>query len=195
MPHHRPWRLTWYLTVVHACWSVATATNILLVECRWKKDGYNSVATLTEMSLHQTWLLILCHSQICLLVQSTLSDMHAGLIYSDTRVCKVLLHQARHLVWTCLQVRCRFYGFVKLVSYHPGRHLELYQIMSVASVASLWCYKDDVCNLRISKISICINIPGVCLYQGTFSYIFRKKLTFWWPFCLFSYILFYFVRS
>ena len=91
-------RLAWYLTIGHACWSVATATNILLVECRWKKVGYNSVATLTEAWLHQTWLLILCHSQICLLVQSTLLDMHAGLIYSDTCVCKVLLHQARHLV-------------------------------------------------------------------------------------------------
>ena len=30
-------------------------------------------------------------------VQS-LSDMHAGFIYSDTRVCKVLLHQTRILV-------------------------------------------------------------------------------------------------
>ena len=27
----------------------------------------------------------------------TLSDMHAGFIYSDMRVCKVLLYQARHL--------------------------------------------------------------------------------------------------
>ena len=29
---------------------------------------------------------------------ATLSDMHAGLIYSNRRDCKVLLYQARHLV-------------------------------------------------------------------------------------------------
>ena len=32
------------------------------------------------------------------LYSATLSDMHAGLIYSGTRVCKVLLHQARIMV-------------------------------------------------------------------------------------------------
>ena len=26
------------LTIGYACWSIATASNILLVECRWKKD-------------------------------------------------------------------------------------------------------------------------------------------------------------
>ena len=40
-----------------------------LVECRRKWDGYKSGATLTEVPLHQTCLLIWCHSQICLLVQ------------------------------------------------------------------------------------------------------------------------------
>ena len=39
-----------------------------LVECRRKRDGYKSGATLTEVPLHQTCLLIWCHSQICLLV-------------------------------------------------------------------------------------------------------------------------------
>ena len=29
---------------------------------------------------------------------ATLPEMHAWFIYSDTRVCKVLLYQARHLV-------------------------------------------------------------------------------------------------
>ena len=28
----------------HSCWSVATATNILLVKCIWKKAGYKSGA-------------------------------------------------------------------------------------------------------------------------------------------------------
>ena len=32
-------------------------------------------------------------SNACL-YSATLSDMHAGFIYSDTYVCKVLLHQA-----------------------------------------------------------------------------------------------------
>ena len=40
-----------------------------LVECRGKRDGYKFGATLTEMPLHQTCLLIGYHSQICLLVQ------------------------------------------------------------------------------------------------------------------------------
>ena len=38
------------------------------------------------------------HSIYACLNSTTLSDMHAVFIYSDTRVCKVLLHQARNLV-------------------------------------------------------------------------------------------------
>ena len=37
--HCRPCLLALYLTKGQACWSIATATNILLVKCRWKKDG------------------------------------------------------------------------------------------------------------------------------------------------------------
>ena len=39
VPHYRPCLLAWYLTIGHACWSIVIATDILLVECRWKKDG------------------------------------------------------------------------------------------------------------------------------------------------------------
>ena len=39
---------------------------------------------------------ILCFQRITFL-RTYLSDMHAGLIYSDTRVCKVFLPQTRHL--------------------------------------------------------------------------------------------------
>ena len=46
----------------------AIQPTYLLVECRRKWDGYKSGATLTEVPLHQTCLLIWCHSQICLLV-------------------------------------------------------------------------------------------------------------------------------
>ena len=56
---------------------------------------------------------------------------------------------------TCLQVRGGSQGFVKLISYHPEPHLEyIYQILSDALAALLGCYKDDVCNSRISKIRI-----------------------------------------
>ena len=66
-PHYRPCLLACYLNIGHACWSIATATDILLVGCRWKKDGYKYDATCTEVPLYQTCLLIQCHSQICLL--------------------------------------------------------------------------------------------------------------------------------
>ena len=67
--HYRPCLLAWYLTIGHAFWSIAIAINILRVECRWKKGGYKSGATCTEVVLYQTCLMIRCHSQICLLVQ------------------------------------------------------------------------------------------------------------------------------
>ena len=38
VPHYRPCLLAWYLTIGLACWSVATKTDILLAEFRWKKD-------------------------------------------------------------------------------------------------------------------------------------------------------------
>ena len=42
VPHYRPCLLAWYFTMGHAFWLIATAINILLVECRWKKGGYKS---------------------------------------------------------------------------------------------------------------------------------------------------------
>ena len=47
VPHYRPCLLAWFLTIGHAFWSIATAINILLVECRWKNGGYKSGATCT----------------------------------------------------------------------------------------------------------------------------------------------------
>ena len=91
VPHYRSSLLVWCLTVGHVCWCGASLYAMLvgvvpqyrpcllvrfalqltfiLVECRRKRDGYKSGATLTEVPLHQTCLLIQCHSQICLLVQ------------------------------------------------------------------------------------------------------------------------------
>ena len=139
-----------------------TSTNILT---SWvQRDGYKSGATLTEVPLRQTCLLIRCHSQICLLVQCN-SFRHACWVHLSRYMCllsaspsgkkpgMLQIHQ------TCLQVRCGSHGFVKLVSNQPGRHLELFQILSDASAASLGCYKDDVCNSRISKSSILHAMP------------------------------------
>ena len=70
VPHYRP----------IACWFFATATAILLVECRCKKDGYKSVATFTEVPLHQTCLLIGATLRYACLYNATLSDMHDGFI-------------------------------------------------------------------------------------------------------------------
>ena len=67
-PHYRSCLLTRNFTICNACWSIAAATAILLVECRWKKDGCKSGATYTDVPLHQTCLLIRCQAQICQLV-------------------------------------------------------------------------------------------------------------------------------
>ena len=89
--HYRPCLLLWCLTVGHVFWCCAPLyampvgvvthyrpcllvhfalqPTFCLVECRGKRDGCKSDATLTEVSLRQTYLLIRCHSQICLLVQ------------------------------------------------------------------------------------------------------------------------------
>ena len=46
-----------------------------------------SGATLTEVPLHQTCLLTGANLRYACLYSATLSDMHAGFIYSDTRGC------------------------------------------------------------------------------------------------------------
>ena len=89
--HYQPCLLVWWIFIGHAFWfgtalsampvgvvphyrpyllvRFALQPTFWLVECRRKSDGYKSGATLTEVPLHQTCLLIRCHSQICLLVQ------------------------------------------------------------------------------------------------------------------------------
>ena len=100
VPHYRPCLLAWYFTIGHAFWSIATAINILPVECRWKKGGYKSGATCTEVSLYQRCLMIQCHTQICLLVQCNYIK-HACWVHEFIYAfCKDLLldYQARYLV-------------------------------------------------------------------------------------------------
>ena len=48
VPHYRLCLLVWYLTIGHACWSVLRFNQH--VDCRQKRDGYKSDATLTDMS-------------------------------------------------------------------------------------------------------------------------------------------------
>ena len=97
VPHYRPCLLAWYLTICYACRSIGTATDILLVKRRWKKDGYESDATCTEVSLYQACQLIRCHFQICLLVQCN-SVIHASSfiqIRMFVKCCSI-----RHGIWS-----------------------------------------------------------------------------------------------
>ena len=84
--YYRPCLLVWNLTIGHSWWSVATATDILLVECRWNENGYDYAATLKEVPLHQTWLLILSHSEISMDVQCN-SIRHACWVHLIRYTC------------------------------------------------------------------------------------------------------------
>ena len=151
VPHYRSCLLVWRLTVGHVFWCgdslyampvgvvpyftpcllvrFAHQLTFWLVECRRKKDHYKSGATLTEVPLHQICLLIQCHSQICLLVQCN-SIRHACWVHLFRNTCFQSASPSGKkssmlkINQTCLQVRCGSHGFVKFMSYHPGRHLE-----------------------------------------------------------------------
>ena len=98
------------------------------------------------------------------LYSATLLAVYAGYNYSDTGSCS--------------------HGFVKLVGYHPRRHLEYIKILNDAWISSLGCYTDNVCNLKISKISILHANPWSLPVSGkTFSFIFCNKLPSWRPSC------------
>ena len=135
------------------------------------------------------WLQVWCYSY-----RGTItSDMSAVLVpLSDMPACTVQLYQTCmlgsfiqiHEFVKCFSIRqelwyvtnpsdmptgkVRFPPVCKTYQLPAWTPSWIYQILSDASAASLGCYKDDVCNSRISKISI----PGVCRFQGKFSYIF-----------------------
>ena len=127
--------------------------------------------------------------------------MHAGFIYSDTRVCKVLLHQARNPL--CNKSTRQAY---RLGAAPTGlKNLSatiLNAILNISNsewciTALLGCYKDDVCNSRISKISILHANPW-CLpiAEKIFLYFCNiHVLPFWRPFCLNSYFIFIFCHN
>ena len=96
VPHYRPCLLTWYLTIGHACWSVPISTDILLVECRWKKYSYKSVADLYRGAIT--------------------SDMSADLVpLSNMPACTAQLYQTCMLA-SFIQIRV----FIKCFSISQG---------------------------------------------------------------------------
>ena len=118
VPHYRPCLLAWYLTIGHVFWSIATVINFLLVKCRWKKDGYKSGATCTEVPLYQTCLMIRCHSQICLLVQCNYFQTCIAGFMNSCLLSAVLSSKVSGLLQihqTYLQVGCCSHSAAKLV--------------------------------------------------------------------------------
>ena len=110
------------------------------------------------------------------LYSATLSDMHAGFIYSDACVLKCFsIRQEIGYVTNppdtptgkvCLPRVCKTY---QLPAWMPSW---IYQILGDALAASLGCCTDDVCNSRISKISILNAKPWSLSVSGNFLYIF-----------------------
>ena len=115
------------LTIGYACRSIATATDNLLVECRWKKDGvwcylYSS-AIISDMSADKV---LLSDMSVCT-VQLYQTCMLGSFIQNASFLSAALSGKASGLLkihQTCLQVGRCSHRFVKLVGYHPGRHLE-----------------------------------------------------------------------
>ena len=138
-----PCLFVWYFTISHVYWCGASLLAMsagvlpyyrpcLLALGYWslhlyysREDGRRMVTSLVLHLQGCNYIrhpLIPCHSQICLLVQCNLSDMHAGFIYSVTHVCKALSGKASGLLQihqACLQEGCHSDGFVKFVSYYP----------------------------------------------------------------------------
>ena len=125
VPHYRSCLLAWYLTIGHACLSIATASDILLVTCRLKIDG--------------VW----CY----LYSGGIISDMCADAVpLSAMPACTIQLYQ-KCMLGSFIQIRMfvmccsirqgigsitnqsdmptgRVLLPVELVGYHPGRQFE-----------------------------------------------------------------------
>ena len=95
VPCYQQCLYVWCLTVCHACWPIATATDILQVSADERRMGTSVVLPVQRCNyirhVHRSGATL---KYVCL-YSTTISDMHAVSIYSDTRVCEVLLHQAR----------------------------------------------------------------------------------------------------
>ena len=158
VPHYQQCLLVWCLTIGFtltigkAFWYVATATNILLVQCRWTVTSL----VLALLPVHKChYIRHVCGSGAILryacLYSATLSSLHAGFIYSDMRVCKMLLHQAQHL--DCYNTSDKPIGIVPL--------LRLCKTSWSPTIL------DAILNLSNSELnmnSITWMLQGLCLY-------------------------------
>ena len=138
VPHYQPCLLVFILTIDMPVGVVLHYRPCLLVNCycnqyftsrvQMDKGGYKSGATCTEVPLYQTCLMIQCHTQICLLVQCKYIR-HACWVHEFIYACllsAVLSSKISGLLQihqTCLQVEYCSHTVLKLVGYHPGRHL------------------------------------------------------------------------
>ena len=142
VPHYQPCLLVGCLAIGHACWSVATATNI-----------FTSQVQMDEGCLQRCHYISRCHSQICLFVQCNSIRLACLVIYSDVHVCKVKL--IRQGIWSVTNSSDMPIGRVtlplvcknhRLPSWTPFR---IQQMLSDERVASLRCKMNDACNSRI----------------------------------------------
>ena len=97
----------------------------------------------SQVQMEEGWLQVLCYlyrgaiisdmsdntvllSDMSSCTMQLLSDIHAGFIFACLK-CAALSNKVSGLLQfhqTCLQVGFRSHRVVKLVRYHPGRHLE-----------------------------------------------------------------------
>ena len=147
VPLYKPCLLAWYLTIGQVCWTIATATDILLVEWRWKMDGVwcylYSGGIISDMSadavplsdmpactlqLDQTCMLgSFIHIREFVKCCSIRQGIWSVTNQSDMPTCRVLLPR---LCKTCLL---------------PFRtSSSIYQILNDAWIASLGCYNDNI---------------------------------------------------
>ena len=153
---------------------MATSLVLLLQRCHYVRHVCWCGATLRYACLYS----------------ATLSDMHAGFVKCFS-IRQELWYVTNPLdmdtgkVW--LPWVCKT---CQLPAWAPSW---IYQILSDASAASLGCYKDDVCNSWISKISILHAIPWSLPVSGKIFLYFCNKLPFWRPFCLHTYFIFIFL--
>ena len=133
------------------------------------------------------------------LYSATLSEMHAGFIYSDTRVCKVF--SIRQGIWSVANLSDMPTGKVPLSQVGKTCWLPSWtsswicHILSDLWIASLGCYKNDICNSRISKIQhFAFKSQEFAGLREDFL-IFVNKPASWRPSCPHSYFIFNLVTS
>ena len=147
VPLYIPCLLAWYLTLGQVCWSIATATDILLVEWRWNTDGVwcylYSGGIISDMSA----------------VAVPLSDMPACTLQLDqTSILGSFFHICEFV--KCCSIRQGIWSVTIQSDMPTGRMLLprvcktcrllsrtpswIYQILNDAWIAIFGCYNDNV---------------------------------------------------